>query len=141
MSDRLDGRFAPFRATARWPARAAAWALVLVAVAACQPLNPAQLPPEGDGGTPCTLAAAVASDTVVIAAGACNPWCIHVPAGTAVYFINNDPALYLFMADPALPYDVQVPGYAGAVTLPLASGTVTWTAVHQPAATVTIFAE
>jgi hypothetical protein len=84
---------------------------------------------------------AVASDTVVIAAGVCNPWCIHVPAGTPVYFVNNDPALYLFMAEPALPYDVQVPAHAGNVTLPLAAGTVTWTAVQQPAATATIFVE
>jgi hypothetical protein len=130
VSDRLDGRFAFLRA-------AAAVATVTL-VAACGPLLPT--PPPGPV-VPCTREAAVASDTVVVAAGACNPWCIHVAAGTAVYFINNDPALYLFMADPALPYDVQVPGYAGAVTLPLASGTVTWTAVHQPAATVTIFAE
>ena len=130
MSDRLDGRFAFLRAAA------AVTAVALVA--ACGPLPPTAPP---GPVVPCTREVAVASDTVVIAAGACNPWCIHVPAGTAVYFINNDPALYLFMADPALPYDVQVPGYAGAVTLPLASGTVTWTAVHQPAATVTIFAE
>lgn len=91
--------------------------------------------------TPCTRDVAVASDTVVIAAGACNPWCIHVPDGTAVTFINNDPLLYLFAADPALPYEIQVPQYAGAVTLPLEPGTVIWTAVHQPAATVTVFVE
>jgi hypothetical protein len=141
VSDRLDGRFAPFRATARRPARAAAWALVLVAVAACHPLNPAQLPPEGDGGTPCTLAEAVAFDTVVIAAGACNPWCIRVAAGSPIYFVNQDQAYYLFMADPPLPYDVQVPGRSPAVTLPLPAGTWTFTAVQAPAATVTVFVE
>jgi hypothetical protein len=130
VSDRLDGRFDFLRAVA----------LVAVAalVAACGPVPPE--PPFGPG-TPCTRDAAVASDTVVIAAGVCNPWCIHVPAGTPVYFINNDPFLYLFAAEPALPYEVQVPQHAGAVTLPLAAGTVTWTAVHQPAATVTVFAE
>ena len=130
MSDRLDGRFAFLRAAA------AVTAVALVS--ACGPSLPTAPP---GPVVPCTREVAVASDTVVIAAGACTPWCIHVPAGTAVYFINNDPALYLFMADPALPYDVQVPGYAGAVTLPLASGTVTWTAVHQPAATTTVFVE
>jgi len=130
VSDRLDGRFAFLRAAA------AVTAVALVS--ACGPSLPTAPP---GPVVPCTREVAVASDTVVIAAGACNPWCIHVPAGTAVYFINNDPALYLFMADPALPYDVQVPGYAGAVTLPLASGTVTWTAVHQPAATATVFVE
>jgi len=130
VSDRLDGRFDFLRAVA------------LVAVAAlattCGPVLPE--PPLGPV-TPCTRDAAVASDTVVIAAGVCNPWCIHVPAGTPVYFVNNDPLIYLFTADPALPYEIQVPQYAGTVTLPLAAGTVTWTAVHQPAATVTVFVE
>jgi hypothetical protein len=130
VSDRLDGRFDFLRA--------AVALLAAAVVAACQPHDPAQPPP---GGTPCSRAVAVASDTVVIAAGVCNPWCIHVPAGTPVYFVNNDPALYLFMAEPALPYDVQVPAHAGNVTLPLAAGTVTWTAVQQPAATATIFVE
>lgn len=83
----------------------------------------------------------MASDTIVISAGICNPWCLQVPTGTSVYFINNDPALYYFTADPALPYDIQVPGYGGAVTLPLSAGTVTWTALQDPAATATIFAE
>jgi hypothetical protein len=130
VSDRLDGRFDFLRA--------AVALLAAAVVAACQPHDPAQPPPDG---TPCTRAVAVASDTVVIAAGVCNPWCIHVPAGTPVYFVNDDPALYLFMAQPALPYDVQVPAHAANVTLPLAAGTVTWTAVQQPAATATIFVE
>jgi hypothetical protein len=130
VSDRHDERFGSFRRAAT----IAAAALVV----ACQPHDPARPPP---GGTPCSRAVAVASDTVVIAAGVCNPWCIHVPAGTPVYFVNDDPALYLFMAEPALPYDVQVPAYAANVTLPLAAGTVTWTAAQQPAATVTMFVE
>jgi hypothetical protein len=130
VSDRLDGRFARIRAIA--PLGVAAL------LSACGPAVPE--PPTGPG-TPCTRDVAVASDTVVIAAGACNPWCIHVPAGTPVYFINDDPVLYLFVAEPALPYEVQVPQHAGSVTLPLAAGTVTWTAVHQPAATVTVFVE
>ncbi len=134
MSDRLDGRFAFLRALAAFAAAAMA--------AACGPLVPAESPVPPGPGTPCTRAVAVASDTVVIAAGACNPWCIHVAAGTPVTFVNDDPALYFFLADPPLVYeDVQVPGYAGAVTLPLPPGTVTWTAAHQPAATVTVFVE
>jgi hypothetical protein len=134
VSDRLDGRFAPFRAIAR--------VALLVAVAACQPLNPTSPPPSSDGGTPCTRAVAVASDTVVIAAGACNPWCIHVPVGTPVYFVNYDTTTYLFVADPPLSYDVQVPGNAPAVTLPLSpAGAVTFTAVHAPTATVTVYVE
>ena len=134
MTDRLDGRLGFLRALA---------ILAAAVVAACQPHDPFQtFPVQPGGGTPCTRNVAVASDTVVVSAGICNPWCIHVAAGTSVYFINNDPTLYLFMADPALPYDVQVPGYAGAVTLPLTvPGRVTWTAVHQPAATATIFVE
>ncbi len=132
MSDRLDGRFAPFSAIAR--------VALLALVAACQPLGPISPPP--DGGTPCSRAVAVAADTVVISAGACNPWCIHVAVGTPIYFLNQDPGLYYFVADPPLPYDVQVPGSAPAVTLPLSTaGTVTFTAVHAPSATVTVFVE
>jgi hypothetical protein len=132
VSDRLDGRFAPFSVIAR--------VALLALVAACQPLDP--IPPPPDGGTPCSRAVAVASDTVVISAGACNPWCIHVAAGTPIYFLNHDPDLYYFVADPPLPYDVPVPGSAPAVTLPLTTvGTLTFTAVHAPAATVTVFVE
>jgi len=119
-----------------------ALAALLAGVAACQPLDPVAPPPAPDGGTPCSRAVAVAASEVVVSAGACNPWCIHVPLGTSVFFLNGDPALYLFAADPPLPYDVQVPGFAGAVTLPLlTAGAVTWTAVHAPAATVTIYVE
>jgi hypothetical protein len=78
---------------------------------------------------------------VVIAAGACNPWCVVVPVGSSVYFLNGDPSMYLLVADPALPYELQVPGRAGTVTLPLAAGKVTWTAVQQPSVTVTLFVE
>ena len=130
MSDWLDGRFASFRATVL--------AALLAGAAACQPLAP----PVPDGGTPCSRAVAVAFAEVLISAGACNPWCIHVPVGSRVYFINNDPVTYLFAADPPLSYEVQVPGHAGAVTLPLEpAGAVTWSAVHSPAATVTVFVE
>jgi hypothetical protein len=134
VTDRLDGRLGSLRALA---------ILAAAMVAACQSHDPFQTPPlPPDGGTPCTRDVAVASDTVVISAGACNPWCIHVAAGTSVYFINNDPILYYFVADPQLPYDIQVPEYAGAVTLPLrVPGPVTWTEVHHPAATATIFVE
>jgi hypothetical protein len=139
VSDRLDGRFASLRATALAMLVPAA---LLLGVAACRPLDPASPPPGPDGGTPCSRSVAVAASDVVISAGACNPWCIHVPVGTSVYFINNDPTLYLFAADPPLSYEVQVPGHAGAVTLPLqAVGPVTWTAVQSPAATVTIYVE
>jgi hypothetical protein len=131
VSDRLDRRFDPRSAVAL-----AAAALL----GACQAHDP--FPAQPDGGTPCTRDVAVASDTVVVSAGACNPWCIHVPVGTPVYFVNQDPDLYLFTADPPLTYDLQVPGYAANVTAPLEpAGTVTWTAVQNPAATVTIFVE
>ena len=134
MSDRLDGRFAPLRPVAL--------AALLAGVTACQPLHSAAPPPDPDGGTPCSRAVAVAALDVVISAGACNPWCIHVPVGSRVFFINDDPVPYLFAADPPLSYEVQVPGHAGAVTLPLDTvGTVTWSAVHAPAATVTIYVE
>jgi hypothetical protein len=134
VSDWLDGRFAPQRATVL--------AALLAGVAACLPLDGASPPPVPDGGTPCSRAVAVAALDVVISAGACNPWCIHVPLGSRVYFFNNDPVTYLLAADPPLPYEVQVPGHTGAVTLPLeAVGAVTWTAVHSPAATVTIYVE
>jgi hypothetical protein len=130
VSDWLDGRFTLLRAMVL--------AALLAGVAACHPATP----PVPDAGTPCSRAVAVPFDEVVITAGVCNPWCIHVPVGSRVYFINNDRASYLFVADPPLPYEVQVPGNAGAVTLPLeTAGTVTWTAVHAPAATVTIFVE
>ncbi len=134
MTDGLDVRFRLLRAVA---------ILAAAMVAGCASHDPTQLlPVPPDPGTPCTRDTAVASDTVVVAAGACNPWCIHVPANTSVYFINADPNLYYFVADPPLSYDVQVPGYAGAVTLPLTvRGQVTWTEVHHPAATVTIFVE
>ncbi len=117
--------------------------LAAMALAAgCQPLDPAQpLPVPPDGGTPCTRAVAVRADSVVIAAGTCIPWCLVVAAGTPVTFFNNDAALYYFVATPALPYDVQVPGYAGMMTLPLPVGTWTWTALQSPATTATVFVE
>jgi hypothetical protein len=131
VSDRLDGRLLLPRAVALVAAAAAL---------ACQPAVPLPDPPPVP--IPCTRDVAVASDTIVVSGGICNPYCIHVPVGTTVYFLNSDPALYLFVADPPLPYDVQVPGYAGAETLPLAAaGTMTWTAVQQPAATATVFVE
>jgi hypothetical protein len=134
VSDWLDRRIAPVRALAL--------AALLPCLVACQPLNPTSPPPVGDGGTPCSRSVAVDSDTVVIAAQVCDPWCIHVPTGTSVYFINNDTAMYLFVADPPLSYDVQVPGRSPAVTLPLDTpGTVSFTAVHAPTATVTVFVE
>jgi hypothetical protein len=84
----------------------------------------------------------VASETVVVAAGSCNPGCIHVPVGTLVYFVNGDPTLYLFAATPPLTYEVQVPPFAAGVTAPLEpAGTYVFAAVQWPAATVTIFVE
>jgi hypothetical protein len=130
VPDRLDRRFT-------LPALAATLSIAAT-VLGCQPLAPAAPPPGSDGGTPCVSSGAVAANEVVVAAGVCNPWCIQVAAGTPVYFYNNDPALYLFVADPPLSYDVQVPGYAGAVTLPLAAGSWTFTAVQAPSATVTV---
>ena len=134
MSDRLDGRFAP-------PRLAAPIALAMV-LAACQPLNSVSPPPEPDGGgVPCDVSSAVDANEVVVAAGVCNPWCLRVAPGTPVYFYNQDSQPYLFTAEPPLPYEVPVPALAGAVTLPLAAGTVTFTAVHTPSATVTVFVQ
>jgi hypothetical protein len=131
VSDRHDERFGSLRAVA---------ILAALLAAGCQAHDPVEALP--DGGIPCTRDVSVASDTVVITAGICNPWCIHVAAGTRVYFINQDPALYFFIASPALPYDLPVPGGSGAATEPLtALGPVTWTAAHQQAATATIFVE
>ncbi len=132
MSDRLDGRWGALRATAAL--------LVAGAVAGCGPMRSLD-PPVPPEPTPCTRATAVGADTVVITAGVCNPWCIHVAAGASVTFLNGDPALYYLTAEPVFPYDLQVPGYAGAVTLPLPVGAVTWTAVQAPSATVTVFVE
>jgi len=136
VSDRFDRPWVPWRPAALVALAAAAGLLVLTG---CPTHDPLVVPP--DGGVPCTRAAAIASDTVVIAALVCNPSCIHVKAGTPVYFINHDPFTYYLVADPPLPYDLSVPPYAGTVTLPLAAGTVTWTAPHQPSAAATIFVE
>ncbi len=133
MTDRLESRSA---------LRVAAVVLAAALGAGCQPLDPAQGAPAPSGPpVPCTREVAVASDTVVITAAACNPYCLHVAAGTPVYFLNHDGTAYYFVASPALPYDLPVPAYAGTVTLPLAAGTVTWTAVHAPSATATVFVE
>jgi hypothetical protein len=131
VSDRLDGRFLLRRAVAL---------LAAASALACQPAIP--LPDPAPVPVPCTREVAVASDTIVVSGGICNPYCIHVPVGATVYFVNNDPWLYLFVADPPLWYDVQLPGYAAAETLPLGTaGTMTWTAAQQPAATATVFVE
>ncbi|HET8725538.1 MAG TPA: hypothetical protein VFM53_15170 [Anaeromyxobacteraceae bacterium] len=141
MSDRLDRGFARVRP----------WALVaavLVAGAlapACTPHDQGEQPPDPPPPVPCTREVAVAADTVVIAAGACNPGCIHVPAGAEVLFLNGDPTLYVF-ASPPPPAParelVQVPGRAGMTTLPLdAPGTYVYEALQWPAATVTVFVE
>ncbi len=112
---------------------------VSLLLAACQAPLPAA-PPGGDA-TPCTRATAVAADTVVLVAGACNPWCVVTHVGSVVYFTNHDAVLHDMVADPALPYDLPVPPGGTLATLPLAAGTVTWTSVHQPSATVTLFVE
>jgi hypothetical protein len=133
VSDRADSRIA--RA-----ARALALATSLAAAGAgCSPHSPE--PPPPDGGTPCTRAAAVAANEVVIVAGACNPWCIHVPAGAQVWFYNQDPVLYLVDSDPPVVPEMQLPASGATSTPPLAAGTVTFTAVQAPSATVTVFVE
>jgi hypothetical protein len=136
VSDRLDGRFAS--RTARRLGRVAAAVLF---ASGCQPLSPAVLPPEAGGGTPCTLDVATRADTVVVSAGICNPGCVRVAAGTPVQLVNQDPYLYLFVGEPPATFQLQLPPGAWFATPPLAAGTWVVSEVHQPATTVTIFAE
>ena len=148
MTDRLDERFARASgretavARSRRPLRLLGLVAVAASLGACSPLNPAAPPPGGGSGTPCTREVAVPTDTVVITAGTCDPWCVHVAAGTTVYFLNRDGALYYLEADPAEYGVVQVQGGATGWTSPLEPpGTVTFTAAQAPAVTVTIFVE
>ena len=139
MSDRRDRCPAPRHA---WRASRRGALLAAALCAACEVLGPAEPPPAGDGGTPCTRATAVAAATVVVVAGACNPWCIHVPAGASVEFLNQDRATYLFASEGPPAFEMLVPASSAASTPALASpGTVVVTAVHVPAATATIFVE
>jgi hypothetical protein len=79
---------------------------------------------------------------VVLVAGACNPWCVHVPAGSRVEFLNQDPATYLLASDGPPAFELVIPAATAASTPPLAApGTVVVTAIHVPAATATIFVE
>jgi hypothetical protein len=133
VSDRLDGRFATSR-TRRTGALAAAALLA----AACQPLSPAQLPPEASEPVPCTADVAVATDTVAISAGICNPDCIKVAAGTPIQLVNQDPYLYLFTATSPATFQLQLPPGAWFSTPPLAAGTWEIYEVHQPATSVTV---
>ena len=128
MSDRCD------RA---WP-----WlAVAAAALAACQPLGPAALPPAGDGGTPCTLASAVRAESVAVVAGICNPWCIRVGAGASVGFVNQDPVAYLLSAPGDSGFEIVLPAMGAASTPSLASGTVVVSEVHHPSLSVTVFVE
>ncbi len=133
MSDRLDGRIA-FRGARR---AGALCALALLA-AACQPLSPAQLPPEAGPPVPCTADVAVATDTVAVSAGICNPGCIKVQAGTPIQLVNQDPYLYLFTATAPATFQLQLPPGAWFATPPLAAGTWEIYEVHQPATAVTV---
>jgi len=111
-------------------------------LAGCAPLGLPEPPPAGDGGTPCTRANAIAADTVVLMARACNPWCIHVPTGTEVGFINQDAATYLMLSSGPPPFEIPLPPSSGGSTPKLlAPGTVVVTDAHWPAATVTIYVE
>ena len=129
MSDRRDR-----------PARALTL-LALAAAAACHPLNQAVPPPSGDGGTPCTASTAVRGDVVAVTHGICNPWCIAVPAGTAVTFLNQDPILYQLVSAGAPGFEVVLAPLGAAETPPLTAGVVVVTAVENAAATVTILVE
>jgi hypothetical protein len=139
VSDRRDHR--PPRGR---PSRPGRWGVLLAAAlcASCDEVGPAVPPPVGDGGTPCTRATAIASAMVVVVAGVCNPWCIHVPVGTRVEFLNQDPATYLLTSDGPPAFEMVLPPSSAASTPALAApGTVVVTAAHVPAATATIFVE
>lgn len=136
MSDPLDRRSAGTGALLLGMAAAGALAL-----SACQPLSPAQPPPENPASVPCTLDTAVATDTVAVVAGACNPGCIRVRAGMLVGLVNQDAYYYLFAGEPPSTIEVALPAGAWGYTPPLPAGTTVLADVHWPAATVTIFAE
>ncbi len=130
MSDRREGS----------AATPGALALALL-LSACQTLGPAEPPPGGDGGIPCSPSSAIATGTVAVVAGACNPGCIRVPAGSSVTFINQDRTEYLFSTSGPPAFDLIVPA-AGSASTPalLVPGTVAIAAVHH-AATVTVLVE
>ncbi len=130
MSDRCD------RPGPRLGALAA-----VAALASCMPLGPAVPPPAGDGGTPCTLSSAVRADSVAIVAGACNPGCIRVAAGTSVTFVNQDGTGYLLAAAGDSGFELVIPPMTSASTPPLAAGTVVVSGVHEPSLSVTVFVE
>jgi hypothetical protein len=136
VSDRRDHRDpAPRRVTALAGP-------LLALLLACEPLALPEPPPAGDGGTPCTRATSISADTVVLVAGTCNPWCIHVPAGTAVGFVNQDRATYLMLSAGPPPFEIPLPiSSAGSTPRLETPGTVVVTDAHWPAATVTIFVE
>ena len=136
MSDRLDGRFA-----SRLARRAGALAAAALLAAGCQPLSPAAGPPEAGTPTPCTRDSATPTDTVVVTAGICNPGCVRVAAGTPIQLVNQDPYLYLFTGSPPATFELQLPPGAWFSTPPLAVGTWLVSEVHQPATSVTVFAE
>jgi hypothetical protein len=124
------------------PWAAALGGSLLALLLACEPLSLPEPPPAGDGGTPCSRATSISADTVVLVARVCNPWCIHVPAGTAVAFVNQDPASYLMLSAGPPAFEIPLPASAAGSTPRLETpGTVVVTEAHWPAATVTIFVE
>ena len=130
MSDRREASL-PIR-------RALALALLLCA---CQVLGPPEPPPEGDGGTPCTAAVAIPASLVAVVAGACNPGCIRVAAGSAVTFFNQDHATYLFSTPGPPAFDLVLLAATSASTPALSTpGTVVIADVHS-AASLTVLVQ
>jgi hypothetical protein len=78
---------------------------------------------------------------VVVTRGICNPWCVEVPDGTPVAFLNQDPVEYEFAAPGTSGFEIVLAPYSAAETPPLPAGTVDVSAVGQPSAAVTIIVE
>jgi hypothetical protein len=91
---------------------------------------------------PCTRDAAVAATAVAVVAGACNPGCVRVPAGTRVELFNQDPYTHYFVSQGGAAFELMMPAGTAASTPPLvAADPVVLTDVYEPAATVTVFVE
>ena len=150
MSDRRDPgparpralrAFRPLRPAGPLRALRALGALAALAAAGCDVLTPGLPPPAAGTPVPCTPDAAVAAAAIAVVAGACNPGCVRVPAGTRVELFNQDPYTHYFTSQGGEPFELMMPAGTAASTQPLPAGTVVLTDVYEPAATATVLVE